>query len=78
LQGNNYIKIRKEMQMQTNCKQDANSETWSGGRKTILLQRVSSLEVKPNLKSKAYETSNVSDGSGTHECAASECPERED
>jgi len=36
--------------MQSECKVDANQKPWSGGRKTVLLLRVSSLEVKPNLK----------------------------
>ena len=38
--------------MQSECKVDANSKPWLDSGKTVLLQRVSSLEVKPNLKVK--------------------------
>ena len=55
--------------MQSECKVDANSKPWLDSGKTVLLQRVSSLEVK-------HETSNVSDGSCTHECAAGERTKR--
>ena len=38
--------------MQSECKVDANSKPWLDSGKTVLLQRVSSLDVKPNLKVK--------------------------
>lgn len=38
--------------MQSECKVDANSKPWLDSGKTVLLQRVSSLEVKPNKKVK--------------------------
>ena len=34
--------------MQSECKVDANSKPWLDSGKTVLLLRVSSLEVKPN------------------------------